>query len=90
MKTLKNFQKNIQKNATNLIIPSVIVVLFSALGFTLSLAINDLFNEIKKKYVKDDSTKANVIYVFVVFSINIISVVVLNFFHIKVKNPLLK
>lgn len=90
MKTLKSLQKHIKSDTTSLIIPSIIVTLFSALGFTLSLAINDLFGQIKKKYVKDDNTTANVIYILVIFSIIIFSIVLLKFFKIKVKNPLIK
>lgn len=90
MKALKNLQIQLKKDATHLIFPSIIVVLFSALGFTLSLAINDLFLQIKKKYVKEHTITANIIYIVIVFSIIIVAILLLKFFHIKVKNPLIK
>lgn len=90
MKTIKNIKQNIQKETVNLIIPSIIVTLFSALGFALSLAVNDLFSQIKKKYVKEDNMSANIIYIFILFFIIICSIIVLAYFKVTVKNPLIK
>lgn len=60
------------------------VLIFSALILTLSLAINELFVDLKERYFESHRTKfiANIIYIFVLIFIIIGGIILLRFFNI--------
>ena len=60
------------------------VLIFSALILTLSLAINELFVDLKERYFESHRTKfiANIIYIFVLIFIIITGIIILRFFDI--------
>ena len=60
------------------------VLIFSALILTLSLAINELFVDLKERYFDSHRTKfiANIIYIFVLIFIIITGIIILRFFNI--------
>lgn len=75
---------HIKKKTTQMITYISGVLIFSALILTLSLAINELFLEIKEKYFDSHRTKfiANIIYICVLIFIIIAGIILLRFFNI--------
>lgn len=80
---LKN-SLHVQNKTTKMITYISGVLIFSALILTLSLAINELFVDLKEKYFESHRTKfiANIIYIVILIGIIISGILLLRFFNI--------
>ena len=81
----KNSSSFFSKKTTRTITYISGVLIFSALILTLSLAINELFVDLKERYFESHRTKfiANIIYIFVLIFIIIGGIILLRFFNIN-------
>lgn len=69
------------------ILHTILILVFSALGLTLSLAINDLFSQIKENFSQEKRIIASIIYICIILGVIIFGILLLNIFNIK--NPLI-
>ena len=79
-----NFPIFFEKKTSKMITYMSGVLIFSALILTLSLAINQLFVDLKEKYFETHRTKfiANLIYIFVLVFLIIGGIITLRYFNI--------